>query len=246
MDKNSIRKEPLGDGIFAYVSLHHGFGTDAILLADFAKPKKSDKAVDLGTGCGIIPLLWQRKKSVKRVIGVDISEEACVLAEKSATEQRLDSFSVIHSDLNDLKGKIEFGLNTLVTCNPPYKADGAGIKNPDDVCAAARHEVFCTLEDIISVAARLLQTSGRFCICQRPERMTDIICLMRKYKLEPKRIRLVCQRKGKEAWLLLVEGKKCANSGVRISPTLYIEDGNGNFSPEMVEIYGSYKEAYLK
>ena len=146
--------------------------------------------------------------------------------------------------MNELKGKIDFGCHTLVTCNPPYKAPNGGLKNPDGVKAAARHEVDCTLRDIISVSAKLLQTSGRLCICHRPERLAELMDLMREYKLEPKRLRLVVQRQGEEPWLVLIEGKKCANTGLRISPTLYVEE-KGGFSPEMIRIYGAYKEAYI-
>jgi len=175
---------------------------------------------------------------------VDISEEAAALAKRTSSELKTDNFTVIKSDLNDLKGKIGFGCHTLVTCNPPYKAPNGGLKNNDSVNAVARHEIACTLEDIISVSARLLETSGRLCMCHRPERLSELFTLMSKYKLEPKRMRLVCQRTGKEPWLVLIEGRKCAKTGMRIEPTLYVYEGDG-FSPEMIRIYGPYKEAYL-
>ena len=244
MDEKLIKKEPLGNGFFVYVSPRHTFGTDAVLLADFASARKKDTLVDLGTGCGIIPLLCLRDGNLKNAVGVDISPEAVLLAERTSRELRTENFTVLNSDLNELKGKIAFGCHTLVTCNPPYKAPNGGIKNPDGVKATARHEVDCTLRDIISVSSRLLQTSGRLCMCHRPERLAELMSLMREYKLEPKRLRLVCQRKGEEPWLVLVEGKKCANTGLRIAPTLYVEE-NGEFSPEMIRIYGAYKEAYL-
>ena len=245
MDEKLIKKEPLGGEFFVYVSPRHTFGTDAVLLADFSSARKKDTLVDLGTGCGIIPLLMLRDGNLQTAVGVDISPEAAELAERTSRELKTDNFTVLNSDLNDLKGKIGFGCHTLVTCNPPYKAPNGGLKNPDGVKATARHEVDCTLRDIISVSARLLQTSGRLCICHRPERLAELMDLMREYKLEPKRLRLVCQRKGEEPWLVLVEGKKCANTGLRISPTLYVEE-DGGFSPEMIEIYGAYKEAYIK
>ena len=239
-----LKREPLGNGFFVNVTPHHTFGTDAVLLSHFAKAKKSDKLVDLGTGCGIIPLIMLRNGSLKEAVGVDISEEAAFLARKTVNELELKNFTVVHSDLKALKGKVEFGCHTLVTCNPPYKAANAGLKNPDSVEMVARHEVACTLEDIVAVAAKLLQTNGRLCMCHRPERLTELMCLMSKYKVEPKRLRLVCQRKGAEPWLVLVEGRRCGNVGLRIEPTLYVEE-NGEFSKEMIEIYGSYKEAYL-
>ena len=244
MDEKLIKKEPLGGGFFVYVSPRHTFGTDAVLLADFALARKKDTLVDLGTGCGIIPLLMLRDGNLKTAVGVDISPEAAALAERTGCELELNNFTVLNSDLKELKGKISFGCHTLVTCNPPYKAPNGGLKNPDGVKATARHEVDCTLSDIISVSAKLLQTSGRLCMCHRPERLAELMDLMREYKLEPKRLRLVCQRKGEEPWLVLIEGKKCANTGLRISSTLYVEE-EGGFSPEMIKIYGAYKEAYL-
>lgn len=243
MEQN-IKKEPLGKGWFVYVTPHHTFGTDAVVLRDFANPKLKDKLVDLGTGCGIIPLLMLRDGKLQNAIGVDISEEATQIAQKTIDELEIKNFNVINSDLKELKGKLEFGCHTLITCNPPYKANGAGLKNPDGIDMVARHEVACTLEDIIFVSSKLLQTSGRLCMCHRPERLSELICLMSKYKIEPKRLRMVCQRKGEEPWLVLVEGRRCGNKGLRIEPTLYVEE-NGEFSKEMLELYGVYKEAYL-
>ena len=239
-----LKREPLGRGYFVNVTPHHTFGTDAVVLSYFANPKKKDKLVDLGTGCGIIPLLMLRDSKISQAVGIDISTEATDLAEKTVAELEINNFKVINSDLNDLKGKIDFGFYNLVTCNPPYKAPNAGLKNPDIVESVARHEVACTLEDIVSVGAKLLQTGGRLCMCHRPERLAELMSLMSKYKVEPKRLRLVAQRKGEEPWLVLVEGRRSGNIGLRIEPTLYVEE-NGEFSPEMIEIYGVYKEAYL-
>ena len=243
--EQKLKREPLGKGYFVNVTPHHTFGTDAVVLRDFANPKRKDRLVDLGTGCGIIPLLMLRDGAISEAIGVDISKEATDLAQKTVEELDIKNFKVINSDLNDLKGKVQFGCHTLITCNPPYKAPNAGLKNPDEVEMVARHEVACTLEDIIAVSAKLLQTSGRLCMCHRPERLAELISLMTKYRIEPKRLKLVCQRKGEEPWLVLVEGRRCGNIGLKIEPTLYVEE-NGEFSPQMLEIYGAYKEAYLK
>jgi len=242
----SIKCEPIGNGKFVFVSPHHTFGTDAVLLANFANAKKCDKAVDLGTGCGIISFLMLRDEKCETAFGVDISAEAINLAEKTKSACDFKRFTPVLSDLKDLKGKVPFGCHTLVTCNPPYKAPDAGLKNPDSVKMVARHEVECTLEDIIAVGAKLLQTGGRLCMCQRPERLAEMMSLMQKHKVEPKRLRLVSKCPGRAPWLVLLEGKRCANTGLVIEPTLYVEDGHGNFSNEMIEIYGSYKEAYLK
>lgn len=244
MDEKLIKKEPLGNGFFVYVSPLHTFGTDAVLLADFSAARKNDRLVDLGTGCGIIPFLILRNGSLSSAVGVDISKEAAELAQRTESELKTGKFTVLNADLKTLKGRIEFGCHTLVTCNPPYKAPGAGLKNPDSIKAAARHETECTLRDIIEVSSKLLQTSGRLCMCHRPERLAELFSLMREYKLEPKRLRLVCQREGTEPWLVLIEGRKCGNTGMRIDPPLYIEK-NGGLSDDMIRIYGAYKEAYL-
>lgn len=244
MDKSIIlSKQPLGREVYIYTSRHHGFGTDAVLLSNFAKPKTNDRIIDLGTGCGIIPFLMLRDNRDLNCIGVDISSEAYEISLLSAKENEFLNYTAINSNLNELKGKIEFGKANLITCNPPYKAPNAGIKNPDQYDKVARHETECTLEDIIVVSSKLLQTTGRLCMCHRPERLAELFYLMRKYKIEPKRLRSVAQRVGEKPWLVLVEGRRCGNTGLVIEPTLYIEE-NGDFSAEMKKIYGPYKEGH--
>ncbi len=243
MEQN-LKKEPLGKDFYLYVNKSHTFGTDAVLLSNFAAAKANDKMVDLGTGCGIIPFLMLRDGKLASAVGVDISEQAIALANKTKEELKISRFDAIKCDIKALKGQIEFGCHTLVTCNPPYKAPNAGLKSIGERERVARHEVACTLRDIIAVSAKLLQTGGRLCMCHRPERLAELMSLMSEYKVEPKRLRLVCQRKGEEPWLVLVEGRRCGKTGLRIEPTLYVEE-NGGFSKEMIEIYGAYKEAYL-
>ena len=243
MDKAvNFKREPIGNGKFIYVSGNHTFGTDAVLLARFSNAKKSDRLVDLGTGCGIIPFLLLREGLLKDAKGVDISGEAITLANKTAAEQGFDNFSGILSDICDLKGKITFGNKTLVTCNPPYKASGGGIKAKDSARLTARQETSCTAEDIIRVSAKLLTPAGRLCICQRPERLAEIITLMNKYEVEAKRLRLVAKEEGSAPWLFLIEGRRKGKPGMVVEPTLYLYK-NGELSKEMTEIYGDYKEA---
>ncbi len=245
MDPRIIsKKEPLGKGFFVNVSKNHTFGTDAVLLADFAASKKVGSHCDLGAGCGIISMLLLRDEKTARSVGVEISEEAVALARLTAEEYCADRLDIVHSDLNDLRGKLPFGEFELVTCNPPYKASGAGILSSGDRDVVARHETMCTLEEVIAVASRLLRSSGRLCICQRPERLADIIALMRQYRVEPKRLRTVSKRVGEEPWLVLVEGMRDAKPGMRVMPPLFVYEGQ-DYSEEMLKIYGSYKEAYL-
>ncbi|MBO4692944.1 MAG: methyltransferase [Clostridia bacterium] len=245
MDKAvNIKKEPIGSGRHILVSGEHTFGTDAVLLADFAKAKKSDIMVDLGTGCGIIPFLMLRDGNLKSAVGVDIASAAIDIALQTAKAEGFDSFSGIVSDISKLKGKISFGDKTLVTCNPPYKAAGAGIKAQNGARLTARQETSCTLEDIVAAGSRLLKTGGRLCMCQRPERTAELICLMSKYKSEPKRLRFAAKNTGEAPWLVLIEGRKDGRPGLTVEPTLNIYKG-GELSDEMKSIYGPYKEAYL-
>ncbi len=240
-----MKLEPLGKGIFINVSKNHTFGTDAVLLSDFASSKKVKKHCDLGSGCGIISMLLLRDDVAQQSFGIEISEEAVCLAQKTAEQYAKDRFFPQNADLTALKGVLPFGEFDLVTCNPPYKANGAGIISTGEKDIVARHETLCTLEDVISAGSALLRSSGRLCICQRPERLADIIDLMRKYKVEPKRLRTVSKKAGEEPWLVLVEGMRDAKSGLRIMPPLFVYSSDGEYSKEMLKIYGPYKEEHL-
>ncbi len=245
MEQNiTSKKEPLGNGYFINVSKNHTFGTDAVLLSHFAASKKVKKHCDLGAGCGIISMLLIRDGIVAHSDGVEISEEAVALARRTAAEYAEDTFTPVNADLRELKGVLPFSEYDLVTCNPPYKAEGAGIISESSTDKVARHETACSLEDVIKTAAKLLKSGGRFCICQRPERMSDIINLMREYKIEAKTLRLVAKRVGEEPWLILIEGRRDGKSGMRIMPTLYVYENDG-YSEEMLKIYGPYKEGHI-
>lgn len=243
MLKSNEHFEPLGKKIKIIVSDVHHFSTDTILLNYFANVRKNDKVIELGTGCGTIPLLIKKDNRGKEITAVDIQEDACSMLERSIQYNRLEGITVVHSDLKDLKGKVSFGYYDLVVCNPPYKEKGTGIENPLTGKTTARHETACSLEDIIMVSSKLLNFGGRLCMCHRPERLTDLLTLMRVYDLEPKRIRLVQQRVNKASKLVLVEGRKGGKKGfMATEPTLMIENSTGDFSPEMMEVYGDYKE----
>lgn len=248
MLKENEHFEPLGGGIKIIVSDIHHFSTDTILLADFSRPKPGCKAVDLGSGCGTIPLLWLRDNKNLTVDAVEIQPDAADMIKRSAALNSLcDRLNAVNCDLKELKGVLPFGCYDLVACNPPYKLSGSGIVNSDYGKVLARHEQSCTLENIFAAAKNLLQFGGRFCMCQRPERLTDILSLMRKNDLEPKRIRFVQQRVTKPPKLVLVEGRRGGKTGSLVTmPTLFIEDENGDFSQEMKEIYGCYKSEHLK
>lgn len=237
---DTVHLEPLGNGTEIFVSKNHTFGTDAVLLANFASPKKSDRAVDMGTGCGIIPFIWMRDKALSYVAGLEISPEGVELA--TATCQKNNFGEGIEFFEGDIKNPFEHlkkGEYSLVTCNPPYKAQGAGIISESAADKKARHETACDLLDVISAAAGLLKFGGRFAMCQRPERLGEIISLMTLNKIEPKKLRLVCRSEGDEPWLVLVEGRKGGGKGMRILPNLNLYK-DGQYSKEMQIIEGPY------
>lgn len=240
--------EPLGNGVEIIVSDMYHFSTDTILLADFARVKSTDKCVELGTGCGTMALLWTRTNRVNELYAVDIQENAIDMLTRSIahniknSKDNCDCITPLCADLKDLKGKLPYGHFDVVVCNPPYKLSGSGIKNPQSQKLLARHEESCTLSDICESASHLLQYNGRFCICQRPERLPDVMECMRSYDIEPKRLRMVQQRLEKASKLFLLEGRYKGKRGfMKTEPTLFIEDENGDFSDEMKRIYGLYK-----
>lgn len=240
---SDIKREPLGR-FSINVSDDHTFGTDAVLLADFGCRLKVTKHCDLGTGCGIIPLLILKNTEAKLSTGVEIQTAAAELAKSNVELNNLEGrMTVLNADLKNIREHLPSGTFDLVTCNPPYNADGAGSKNMTEAQKIARHEVCCTLSDVIDAAGYLLKFGGRLCICHRPERLADIICFMREHKIEPKVLREVIQKQGKEPWLVLLEGRLGGKSGMQILPPLYVEK-EGSLTDEMIEIYGDYKEGH--
>ena len=243
-----MRLEPLGRGVEVFVSDAHHFTTDTILLADFACVKKGERVVELGTGCGAIPLLMIREGSPEYIRAIDIQPEAVEqlkLSIERNTDKGIARASLIQpilGDIKDIKSLCPAGEADLVVCNPPYKLTGSGIENPDASKKTARHEVDCSLDDVTSAAKWLLRFGGRFVMCQRPERLTDVLTSLREHDMEPKRLRFVQGRTEKAPKLFLVEAKRGARTGyMDVLPALIVEDENG-FTPEMNKIYGCYKD----
>jgi tRNA1(Val) A37 N6-methylase TrmN6 len=242
MASREERTEALAKNLHIYVSEAHIFTSDAIVLASFCAPRHKDKCCDLGTGNGIIPLLWHRDFRPKEIVGVELSESAIELLNKTLKENNLEEYiKPVHCDLRALKGVLPNEYYDIVSINPPYKKLGTGIVNEGEDYKNARHEFTCTLEDASKAASLLLKFGGRFCICQRPERLPDIFDAMRKFKIEPKSMREVIQRTGKEPSLVLVEGKKGSAPGFRIQAPLILEDENGEYTDEAKELFLSYK-----
>lgn len=215
------------------------FGVDAVLLSDFANVKRKHRVLDLCTGTGIVPFLVYGKYSPKEVWGVEVQEDMVEMAGRSSLLNNTDEIVRFKcADLNDKSLVSELGRFDVVTVNPPYKLNNAGILNPNDKLAIARHEILCTLEDVIVSARRLLADNGRIFIVHRPERLADIFGLMRKYNIEPKRVKMVHPNAKKAPNIVLVEGQRDGGSFLKWEDPLYVYDENGNYSEEIDKIYG--------
>ena len=221
------------------------FGVDAVLLADFAAKtvKVNAGVLDLCSGNGIIPLLLTEKTRAKNIVGLEIQEAVAEMANRSVKWNELEDR--VRIECGDLKNAEEiFGKESFdnITCNPPYKENNGGLKNATDTVTIARHEICCTLEDIIRVSAKCLKPYGKLCMIHRPERLIDIICLMREARIEPKRLRFVHPSPSKTATMILIEGAKFGKPKLFLEPPLYVYDENGEYSEEINRIYGRTAE----
>lgn len=215
------------------------FGMDAVLLSNFSEIKKNSSVVDLGTGTGIIPILIAGKSSAKKIYGIEIQDEVADMAKRSVKLNGLeDRIEIINEDLKNIKEHVGVNSIDVVTSNPPYMNSGAGLKNPEDMKAISRHEIKCTLEDIVSTASRLLKHNGHFYLIHRPHRLVDIICLCREYKLEPKKLRFIHPNKNKKPNLLLLKCIKAAKPELKFLDPLYVYKDDGSYTDEIYGIYG--------
>lgn len=222
--------EPLTGGIYVYSSEEHRFGTDAFLLASFSGWRRKDIAADLGTGCGIIPMIMQRDDPPAKVYGVEIQEQGIMqfrmgIEKSGLSEERV---TPVLADLKVLWNDAPYGQCDLVTCNPPYKAYRAGIESSLTAQKIARHEILCNIYDVCEAAKKLLKFGGRLCICNRPERLADCMDAMRKSGIEPKRLRFVAKNPESAPWLFLLEGKKGSKPFMQVEPQLHIRTESGD------------------
>ena len=213
------------------------FGIDAVLLANFATLKKNSKIVDLGTGTGIIPILVAGKNPSSNLVAIELQEQMAEMASRSVKLNNLqDRIKVLNIDLKDALSSLEANSFDAVTVNPPYM-HAEGLINPNDNRAISRHEVKCTLEDVMQVASKLLKFRGSLFMVHRPQRLADIICLARNYKLEPKRIQFIQSTYNKKPNLLLIECRKSAQPELLFMDPLVIYDEEGNYTEKVLDIY---------
>lgn len=232
-----MAEEFLTGGIAVHTSRDHTFGTDAFLLASFSRVKPHSLCCDLGTGCGIIPLLWAKKQIPLTAYGIELQPEGISLFEESIRQSSLAcDLHPLCADIRQLPDGLPFGRFDLVSCNPPYKKEGAGIQNRTPAAQIARHETQCTLDDVCQAAQRLLRFGGRLCICQRPERLADAMCAMRAHRIEPKRLRMVAKDNQSPPWLFLLEGYLGGKPFLQVETQLSLYE-NGVYTPEAAALY---------
>ena len=214
------------------------FGVDAVLLANFADIRENANVIDLGTGTGIVSILIAAKTQASRIIGLEIQPEMAEMAARSIKLNGLeDKVNIICGDIKNCVKLFGSSVFDVVVTNPPYMVKGGGIINQTDTKAVSRHEVLCTLEDVISNASKILKPDGQFAMVHRPERLVDIICLLRAYSIEPKYIRFVHPSPYKKPNLLLIKGIRGGRPYLKMMNPLYVYDDDGNYSKEINEIY---------
>lgn len=215
------------------------FGMDSILLSDFAVGiKKNAKIMDLGTGTGILSILLSRKVNPNKIVGVDIQKQVCDMATRSVKLNKLeDRIEILNEDIKELSKKFESASFDVVITNPPYKKQNTGLVNNNKIKLVSRHEITAGLEDFIKVSSYLLKDKGSFYLVHRPERLVDIFSLLRKYHLEPKKMRIVYPKKEREPNLLLIEAIKNAKPFLKIQKPLFIYNENGEYTDEVLNIY---------
>ncbi|MDD4188582.1 MAG: tRNA1(Val) (adenine(37)-N6)-methyltransferase [Eubacteriales bacterium] len=215
------------------------FGIDAVLLANFAKTAKASKIVDLGTGTGIIPVLLAGKTKAEHITGIEILPEIAEMAKRSVALNKLEKrVEILNMDLKDSAGFLGFEYADMVVSNPPYVNAGCGLLNDSGDRSVARHEIMCTLDDVVMAASNLLKNKGQFNIIHRPERLVDVICAMRKHNIEPKQMQLIYPGEGKSPNLVLIRGFKAGNPQIKVLEPLYIYNRDGSYSEKYLHMVG--------
>jgi len=215
------------------------FGMDAVLLSSFAKIKDKSSVIDLGTGNGILPILLYGKYKASKLVGIEIVKKNVDIAKRNVILNKAEEvIEIINEDIKNLKIIFERGSFDYVITNPPYKKRNSGLINTSEEKAIAKHEIKCTLEDVISATAYLLKDLGAMYMVNRPERLADSIELMRKYKIEPKVIKFVQPYSNKKPNLFLVSGIKYGKDFLNVESNLIIREQNGEYTKEVLDLYG--------
>lgn len=215
------------------------FGMDAVLLSGFAKIKKGENALDLGTGTGIIPILLEAKTEGAHFTGLEIQEESADMARRSVALNHLEKkIEIVTGDIKDASARFGASSFDVITTNPPYMIGNHGLQNDAEAKTIARHEILCDLDDVLRESSRLLKTHGRFYMVHRPFRLAEIFVKMTQYYIEPKRMRLVYPYIEKEPNMVLIEGLKDGKSRITVEKPLIVYEKQGVYTPEIYDIYG--------
>ena len=215
------------------------FGMDAVLLTGFASVREGERVLDLGTGTGIIPILLEAKTKGSEFKALEIQHESADMARRSVMLNSLEEkIEIVEGDIKEASKIFGAAVFDVVTTNPPYMNDNHGLKNPELPKAIARHEVLCDLEDVVKAAARCLKPGGKFYMVHRPFRLAEIMVVMNRYKLEPKRMRLVYPFIDKEPSMVLIEGARGGKSRITVEPPLIIYESQHKYTKEIYDIYG--------
>ena len=215
------------------------FGMDAVLLSGFAQVKPGETVLDLGTGTGIIPILLEAKTEGEHFTGLEISPASVDMARRSVALNGLeDKIEIVHGDIREAGSLFKPASFDVVTSNPPYMTGQHGLVNPDLDKAAARHELLCTLEDVVKAAAKLVRTGGRFYMVHRPFRLAEIIRTLSEYHLEPKRLRMVYPYVDREPNMVLIESVRSGRPRVTVEKPLIVYEKPGVYTQEILDVYG--------
>ena len=215
------------------------FGMDAVLLSGFAHVKRGEKVLDMGTGTGIIPLLLSAKTQGEHFTALEIQKEIAEMAARSVAMNHLEEkIEIVNGDIKEASRIFGGASFDVVTTNPPYMNDAHGLKNPTEVKAISRHEVLCTLEDVVREGAKVLKSGGRMYMVHRPHRLIEIISAMKQYKMEPKRLCMVHPFKDKEANMVLIEAVKGGGSWLKMEAPIIVYKEPGVYTDEIYRIYG--------
>lgn len=214
------------------------FGTDAVLLSSFANVRKGHTVIDLGTGCGVIALLLAGRTEARKIIGIEIQSAVANMARRSVELNGLQGrIEIVNMDLKDAAKNLGCGIADSIVCNPPYGKYDGGLHSTSDAQRIARHEVACTLEDCVTAAEKLLKNGGRAAFIHQSDRFMELLNLLQKHHLEPKRIRMIQPRPDRAPNLMLVEGIKQGKSGVVWLPPIIIREINGEYTEELLRMY---------
>lgn len=215
------------------------YGIDAVLLSGYAKVKPGERVLDLGTGTGILPILLAAKTPGRSFTGLEIQKESADMARRSVALNHLnDRISIVQGDIREAVSIFGAASFDVVVSNPPYMIGRHGLTNPDPAVAIARHEILCSFRDIAEQTSRILTDRGRFYLIHRPFRLAEIMCTLKEYRLEPKRMRLVYPFADKEPNMVLLEACKNGNPRIRVEKPLIVYERPGVYTREIREIYG--------